>query len=751
MTGSAGAVEGSARVRITNVDASDRGGATVRTTTTASADGSFQTTIPAQLGDELRLVAIDAAGNESAPTTITAGPSVASLQINVVGENGQVGVAGNELPDPVTVKVRGAVSGTEVPGVTVRFEAVEGGGTLSDAEAVTDEKGNASTTYTLGPGEGENRIVARIVGAEEKETTIRATAVGPPRIDAVEPGEARPGEIVTVEGENFSPIARHNVVRFGEEAGTVVEATGTSLEVEVPPFATMGPLTVELTDVVSNEVPYDVLPAQVEERAPGEVDLVTIADGEGRIELPFGGADQEFTLVVQSLSATDRTFTTSLRGAAARFSRMRVLAGAAKPARELLEARIREFERRVVPGLPRRAPARVLAPAQEVGSQRTFQVINTLPPELSLTNEDHFTEVTATLRFAGENTLLYVDDRTPDADLPQTTIDAIGGRFDDGIHPTNVDAFGRESDIDDNGKVIILMTPAVNALTSREDFTLRGQFIAGFFFAIDLFPDPVQNPFANGGELFYSVIPDPDAEFGPARISAVGIQSFLSSIFAHEHQHMISANFHLRPENPSPDLQQEELWLAEGLSHVAEAINGFLDGNHLNASLFLEAPGEVTLLGGGNLVSERGAVWLFVEHLADRFGEGVLAQLVQTTMTGIDNVESATGEQLETLFHAWATALLLDGTGLAMDPRFTFPSLDLRGFFERVKAERDDITGDYLNVRDGGELTETSITVTQKGTSPVYIRFTARGRATVPVRIEGDPEADLQIGIVRTE
>ncbi|MFN2383285.1 MAG: hypothetical protein ABR559_03365, partial [Gemmatimonadota bacterium] len=68
--GRAGAVERSAFIRITNVDATRRsGGSAIRATTTASSDGGFVTVIPARLGDELVVVAFDLAGNESAPTS----------------------------------------------------------------------------------------------------------------------------------------------------------------------------------------------------------------------------------------------------------------------------------------------------------------------------------------------------------------------------------------------------------------------------------------------------------------------------------------------------------------------------------------------------------------------------------------------------------------------------------------------------------------------------------------------------------
>lgn len=66
VSGGTGAVEGLARVRITNITA---GSSPV--STNANADGSFSTSIRACESDILRIVAIDAAGNQSAPTEMT--------------------------------------------------------------------------------------------------------------------------------------------------------------------------------------------------------------------------------------------------------------------------------------------------------------------------------------------------------------------------------------------------------------------------------------------------------------------------------------------------------------------------------------------------------------------------------------------------------------------------------------------------------------------------------------------------------
>jgi hypothetical protein len=68
LTGSVNSVEASAQVTLTNL----RSNQTV--TVTANADGSFSTSMAAQVGDTLRIVVTDGANNSSPPTTLTVEP-----------------------------------------------------------------------------------------------------------------------------------------------------------------------------------------------------------------------------------------------------------------------------------------------------------------------------------------------------------------------------------------------------------------------------------------------------------------------------------------------------------------------------------------------------------------------------------------------------------------------------------------------------------------------------------------------------
>ena len=110
-----------------------------------------------------------------------------------------------------------------------------------------------------------------------------------------------------------------------------------------------------------------------------------------------------------------------------------------------------------------------------------------------------FTRIGATVKYAGNPGVIYLDDhQLAGADaFTGDDIQQFGLLFDNYLYATDTTAFGRESDINGDGRIAILMTPAVNQLTT--DCT-NGR-IVGYTFSNDLIP------FAKGSnsrEMFYT-------------------------------------------------------------------------------------------------------------------------------------------------------------------------------------------------------------------------------------------------------
>lgn len=488
----------------------------------------------------------------------------------------------------------------------------------------------------------------------------------------------------------------------------------------------------------------------------GGSNLATLVSGEGAFNLPFPTGGERYTVIAQSLNPGSGTFPLTVSGSVG--AQVRALAPAAHgetPAG--LEGELRAAERRAAATLPR-PPARGrrlgLADDPEVGSTRMFNVVNrTSAP--SLTNRAHFDEVTARLRYKGDHTLIYVDTRAEGPNVSDALIEQVGDRFDDHTYGIDRQAFGPETDIDVNGRVIILLTPTVNALNTQQTVD-QGGILTGFFFGIDLLFHPSFNPFSNDAEIFYTIVPDPTKQFGPAAIGVDGFDDQLDGVLAHEFQHMINAGIRI-----NAGAAFETVWLDEGLAHYAETLNQVtFDGqvdlqNTLRAALWLQRPHAHSLVGGEDTLERRGAAWLLVAYLVDRRGPGILRQLVAGPFTGIPNVEIHADTSFPFLFFQWTAALLLDGQGISSDPAFDIPSLDVRQRFQAAKAWWAGTTrlpGPFLGLRVAtvpGSLGSTGISLA--GSSPAYFDVGASNPGTIPVIVRADRQSNLQVTIIRTQ
>jgi hypothetical protein len=341
---------------------------------------------------------------------------------------------------------------------------------------------------------------------------------------------------------------------------------------------------------------------------------------------------------------------------------------------------------------------------QQVGTTRTFKVLSSIPANSQ--QQLTFATVTATLRFAGQNILIYIDQQAPSgvSGLSDSVITKLGTWFDRDLYTIAVNTFGAESDIDANDRVIVLMTPVVNGLTPRTDCDV---VISGFFFGLDL----QDQPNSNRAEVFYSLVPDPQGQFSCPRSVAI-VEGSTPPTFIHEFQHMISFNQHtiVRPGG-----LDEETWLNEGLSHIAEEVaarfyddkydpppgqgrlfsdtaNIFITNDLANAYQFLESTPttSLTLFESTGTLEERGAAWLFLRWLADQKDSTIFGRLVQTNLTGVANIENVAAESFPVLFGDWAIALWTDS--IPGHPRTSVPvrnrykSRNLRQIYARLNS-----------------------------------------------------------------
>lgn len=349
-----------------------------------------------------------------------------------------------------------------------------------------------------------------------------------------------------------------------------------------------------------------------------------------------------------------------------------------------------------------------------VGDQRPFEVCAT-------TDCTDFVQSTATAKVVvpGGRVAIFLDDNVPADGYTQADLDKVGLLFDTQLYPIDTTAFGRESDLDNNGVVIVLLTPRVNALAPTCNTT--GTVILGYFYGLDLLPS---EPHSNAGEVFYGLVPDPaNSECDISREFAT---RFLPPVFIHEFQHMISFNQHVLVRQGAP----EATWLNEGLSHFAEELGGrlipdaecqpaftacedqFIAGNVDNANEYLTDTESHFLIEPANstgTLAERGANWLFVRWLADHFaatqptGRELTLALVRTSREGAANVEAVTGADFSTLVSQWQLANYLDDLPgfTPVSDRLRYTSFNFRSIYQAGYPLAPDVAGSTTYSRSG--------------------------------------------------
>jgi hypothetical protein len=344
-----------------------------------------------------------------------------------------------------------------------------------------------------------------------------------------------------------------------------------------------------------------------------------------------------------------------------------------------------------------------------MGSLRVFQVC-------AKTDCSRFDRVGARVRALKSKVAIYVDTLAPAGGLDSTTLDAIADLFDQQLYAIDTAAFGRESDIDSNTVVMVLMTNTVNKLVTTLDCNRSG-FVAGFFFGADLDPAFQNDSRSNKGEVFYSIVADPAGVLSCAH-PATDVQKFVPVTFIHEFQHMISFNQHVLVRSGGGEV----LWLNEGLSHYAEELGGrsyalapdakiadctigtvecrYYGGDLLDAYEYMDSSSKHFLLptvGIGSL-AERGAAWLFVRYVVDQYAAGntrtewnaLTRSLVGTGQTGSQNIATVTGDPFSTVVTRWALALFATDRG-GIPPELQYDSWNLHAVYSSLHTQSPNV------------------------------------------------------------
>ena len=339
-------------------------------------------------------------------------------------------------------------------------------------------------------------------------------------------------------------------------------------------------------------------------------------------------------------------------------------------------------------------------------------------------------------------------------------------------------AFGAPTDVDVNGKVVIFFTRAVNELTPASS----GSFVAGFFHARDLLPQFYQGypycPASNEREMFYMLVPDPNGVVNGNARSVGFVDSLTLATLAHENQHLV--NF-ARRVYVNDAISDEEVWLNEGLSHIAEELvfyrasglsprqnlgaehfgtqpfdglfNMYMAPNFARLAVYLGDPQNFSPYSSWDDLGTRGAVWSFLRYAADRRGAkdgDVWMRLVNSPMSGFANLFDVFGPDVPRMLDEWSLSAYTDDDTPGVDAIYTQPSWNFRSAYPvlPVGAEAYPLGGAVHALSDG--VTQTA---TLRGGSSAFFRFAVPSGKESALRVTSGglvPSPAVQVTLMRT-
>jgi hypothetical protein len=380
--------------------------------------------------------------------------------------------------------------------------------------------------------------------------------------------------------------------------------------------------------------------------------------------------------------------------------------------------------------------------------------------------------------------IIVADDNNPALGFTDAEYLEIAQAFDTRVYPLDTRNFGAPADIDQNGgRAIIFYTRAVNELTPPGSNFIIG----GFFHPRDLFPkvgpDPTKTTDdclgSNEGEMFYMLVPDPAGTAGNVRTKASVRESTIGTL-AHEFQHLINASRRMYVNNATSPA--EDVWLNEGLSHIAEELM-FYQGSGLaprqNITLaqlrtsqalidtvnayqvdnlgrlleYLQDPESHTPYADDDALATRGATWQLLRYAADHSTtaeQTLWMRLVNSQTAGIANFTAVFGGNFSALVRDWATAQYTDDAVSSVPAAYQHPSWNYRSLMPTLVNSTNPPP---YPLKTRSLVDGVPLSLTLKGGSAAYLRFGvgagATGRIT-PTSSGAAPPAAVSFTVVRT-
>ena len=650
----------------------------------------------------------------------------------VAAGDAQSELPGRTLPAPIQVKIVDRFA-NPIPDVPITFAVTSGGGTLDSTNVFSDLDGVARTLWTLGPGLGAQTVqailpdsaVGAIVDLPGSPTTFTATAV----VLAISSVAATPvvGQEIVITGTGFDPVPENNSVSVGDSAATVVSVAAglNELRAIVPAFgcSPAQQRTVSVTrDGNTVSTSTVVLPANGLALALGQS---AVLDDPAEFCLQFlsaaGGTDEYLVGITSPralngelpfvVNANDGiTVAPAVGGEAA------AMAGSGAALSREHTLRLWEETFLATPGMRRSLAslrAMPVARASAVGDIVALRV-----PDITTDACNAFTSVNARVVAMGPRVTIATDATLPTDPASVLALEAALNGFLTTygalIYGVATTYFGVPADLDQDQRITLLFSPAVNALG-----------VPTFTTAVDQVA-PAVCPASNQREMIYVAVPA-----APTVPQLTALLTGNLPALTHDLTHLIQLSRRISGGGfPLP------LWLAEGQAtlgvelagravrgdagyqdHGAAIVNAnatslqwykplfdnlsFLFGWNGAGGSIAGAPDRCSVFGFSGLSTPcvgtfgTGAAWSFLRFLGDRLsaatgGEAAFNQaVIGTTPAGsaIAVLETLANASLDDLLVQWAMMLYTDGRVAAgAAPALQITSWNLAEVFNAMPA-----------------------------------------------------------------
>lgn len=245
-------------------------------------------------------------------------------------------------------------------------------------------------------------------------------------------------------------------------------------------------------------------------------------------------------------------------------------------------------------------------------------------------NDSSFYRVTSVYVAGSKNASIYVEAKK---DVSKSTIDGLLGAFENNIVPVEHLWYATPTDVDGNGKAILLL------LDIQDGYQSGGGYIAGYFDPINHYSEAAVSAanskyHSNHAEMLYiDTYPGLDSALRKGDLTQI------YATVAHEYQHLLQFGKYYTGEQG--DI--EPAWVDEGLAEISSDLAGF--GPQLGrANNFRSA-----LLNNTSLIKEPTSFmldnyatsYIYFRYLADVYGLGGIAAIFKNNQIGVAGVNEA--------------------------------------------------------------------------------------------------------------